>query len=68
MAKSDWISVKDKLPEEIGYYMCWEGIYSSSTGKPEIGFFTGEIFETSIASDWTDVTHWQPLPPKPETE
>ena len=60
-----WISVEDRSPESIGYYWCWDGPYSGSTGLPTLGFFTDGLWETNIAQDWTDVTHWMPLPKPP---
>jgi len=61
---SEWISVKDKLPEPMKAVL----IISKSTGIP---FFDG------IAIDWVrdgkfnrfkKVTHWMPLPAPPKED
>lgn len=55
---SEWISVKDKLPEDDGHYMC---------------ALTFEIivintwYEGKWVADSEYVTHWMPLP-EPPTE
>ena len=61
-----WISVKEVLPMFKGTYICWERQYSGSTGNIELGYFDGKGFRTSIAEDYTDVTHWMRQPERPE--
>jgi hypothetical protein len=64
--QDNWISVSERLPEKDVDVMCWslsDGIVSDSydsTIKGEHWFRgTRELYRT-------DVTHWQPLPPKPK--
>lgn len=49
---SEWISVKDRLPEEQGYYI-------------DIVYFRGK---TKWAKGNERVTHWMPLPELPKGE
>jgi hypothetical protein len=55
---SDWISVKDRLPDgDADYLIFWD----SGDGEP---FMDTEWYSKS--SPFTScVTHWQPLPPPP---
>jgi hypothetical protein len=70
-----WVSVKDRLPENekivIGYTPC--------DGYMFIGFYRTNKFSTYEWSEWCiitsmrstkkitkKVTHWMPLPPRPE--
>ena len=63
----EWISVKDRLPGKEAEYLCWDVPYSAQTGKPCFGFYwIPEGFETDIAEDWSNVTHWMPLPEPPK--
>jgi len=59
LQKSKWVSVKDKLPEPGGRYLC--------------AFDDGSIATaSSTGGDWAlwassvDITHWMPLPEPPE--
>ncbi len=60
-----WISVKDRLPDKTGSYIVWDSPYCSSTKHPTEGWFDGEQMETSIASDWSNITHWMEWPDEP---
>lgn len=62
----EWISTKDRLPEDETKYLCWEAYYSGSTGYPVIGLFAHGEFHTGISDDFTDVTHWAYLPDPPK--
>ena len=62
----EWISVKDRLPENEGKYLCWDVPYSSSTSYPTFGHFQDGKFYMHIADDWSNVTHWMPLPEPPK--
>jgi hypothetical protein len=70
--KTEWISVKDKLPEVNQFTLItWAG-----AKVPLIGCFKGKRDDNNawlgsdsdfwIASD-SEVTHWMPLPPSPES-
>ncbi len=69
---SEWISVKDRLPETGGMVLViasgkpmsnltLNGAYELAEYAPE-----GWIFETWPEWENADVTHWMPLPPPPE--
>lgn len=72
---ADWISVKDKLPEEhvdehqyeFEHYLCatvWNDVrmfgFGTRIGDDKQHFWSGN----SIWDDW--VTHWMPLPELPK--
>lgn len=64
----EWISVKDRLPEEPDRYLCnvksfvFKGAYYQTILKYDKGGF----IEGHIYTD--DVTHWMPLPQPPKGE
>ena len=69
----EWISVEERLPEDAGLlergyarYLVWEKAYNNHV----IGFWYGKDlgWETQIAEDYSEVTHWQPLPDPPKGE
>ena len=74
----NWISVKDRLPEEEGrYLMLVEGVehieYCAGGGTPRIYKVTDSGFENGLmgamhTTNFTSVpaSHWMPLPEKPE--
>lgn len=64
----EWISVNDRLPEKEGVYLCWDVPYSPSVNSPAFGYFDGLFFETDIADDCSNVTHWMVLPDPPGIE
>ena len=80
----EWISVKDRLPEDSGYYLV---VYRDKyNGSISIAFDmyvkcnAGEWWESEFACDITkqflwaaklqeqEVTHWMPLPQPPKGE
>ncbi len=67
---SEWISVDERLPEELGKYICYfsdgsietydfEGLDDGRYGITDVGVG----FEAT--KDW-HVTHWMPLPEPPK--
>lgn len=62
----EWISVKDRLPENPDYYLIACPVWSES--GQGIGFFTGEKWQDEVV--FTEihqyVTHWMPLPEPPK--
>jgi hypothetical protein len=55
-AGNKWVDVRDRLPEESGYYMC-------KTTNPDVPVY---VLHFSVRYEWGQykeyVTHWQPLP------
>lgn len=69
----DWISVKDKLPEDDVKVLClivgWDDYPLSLNGTPEIvgGAFNRKWgWSKSFGCQFSPVTHWMPLPKFPE--
>jgi len=59
---SEWISVKDRLPERIAHYIVWvrEGGY-------DFAFLNSkEEWITTLGNQTFEVTHWMPLPEPPK--
>ncbi len=57
----NWISVKEKLPENEGYYLCTY-IFDNHRFYYD-RWFNGKGFATT-----DEVTHWMPLPEAPNDE
>lgn len=64
---TEWISVKERLPEETGFYLIYMPKW---TGHMEVCFY-------SVYSGWETgshvylndmITHWRPLPEQPGKE
>ena len=64
--KQEWISVEDRLPEEDGEYLTWNGlIYYLIWFNASLGLWNvSEDGDTSTAI--RGVTHWMPLPEAPK--
>ena len=65
----EWISVNDRLPEDIGYYLVvYRDKYNGSTSIALDNYVkcgAGEWW----ASEFThNITHWMPLPQPPKGE
>jgi hypothetical protein len=60
----EWISVKDRLPDESGEYLAYCG---ECDGICVLYF---EILKTKSKwrTNWKEVTHWMPLPQPPKGE
>lgn len=62
-----WISVKDRLPERAGRYLCVKRIGKS--GMVYVQLMNGDSYGFSMEHIYTDdVTHWMPLPEPPKEE
>ena len=64
----EWISVKDRLPEEkVNCIVRYQHTYCDNDGYWAIGmcFYDGEKFQPGLAYK---VTHWMPLPEPPKGE
>ena len=64
----EWISVKDRLPEEkVDCIVHYRHAYCDNDGYWAIGmrFYDGEKFQLDPAYK---VTHWMPLPAQPKGE
>ena len=63
---SEWISVKDRLPEVDEYVLM-----HSYSCKTDIGFLTEDgVFGCDVGYylEIGDVTHWMPLPEQPKED
>lgn len=63
-----WISVKDRLPEKEGRYLCWFGKNTVAIGAAIATYLEEWKAFGSLASleTYPNVTHWMPLPEPPE--
>ena len=64
--RSEWISVDERLPDEDGEYLTWNGlIYFLIWFNASLGLWNvSEDGDTSSAI--SGVTHWMPLPEPPK--
>ena len=64
--KQEWISVDERLPDNDGEYLTWDGlIYFLIWFNASLGLWNvSEGGDTSSAI--RDVTHWMPLPEAPK--
>ena len=60
----DWISVKDRLPENDDHVLCCTETKAGRKGIV-LGYYMGGMWRCGMNSN---VTHWQPLPTMPEEE
>ena len=63
----EWVDVNVDLPDEPGWYLVWEKYYSSSIGIPVIAYYDYG-FTSDVSEDYSEVTHWMPLPKAPGAE
>jgi hypothetical protein len=63
----EWISVKDKLPEESGQVLIFTKAHSVyvSHYKKSRNLFTAYGVESVLITD-IETTHWMPLPERPQ--
>ena len=61
-----WIPKKERLPEESGYYLCWNiGAIESMIPYADVYYFDKERQDFEPDADLC-ISHWQPLPKGPE--
>jgi hypothetical protein len=65
---SDWISVKDRLPDRSDYYWAW--IVRGEPWGDELFFDAGRgrWLHEECGHEVSSVSHWMPLPDPPEDE
>lgn len=71
---SKWISVEERLPEQGQLVLVWGKRWFDDAAKIIVAYYSGDWRASELA--WTDdgieeatvsdVTHWQPLPERPE--
>jgi hypothetical protein len=61
LANYKWVSVKDKLPPEDEAVLAW-----NKQGFPMIDVWSGKMWGCAWTVD--EISHWMPLPQKPESE
>ena len=61
-----WIPVDERLPEDSGYYLCWDiGIMESDESCLFIYYFDANLKEFAPGADVL-ITYWMPIPKGPE--
>ena len=67
IAMSEWISVKDRLPEVGGYVVCIAKRNPFSRLMPMVAKIEKNGWVNPITEQYiSEVTHWMPLPPFPK--
>jgi len=68
---SEWISVKDRLPERSTPVLCYTENGEMFLGVDWLYWPDGNVtfkqYKSTYLPDWPDVTHWIPLPKEGET-
>ena len=66
----EWISVKDRLPEKPGRYLCWFGKNTFAVGASIVPYIPDLHWFASLESleRYENVTHWMPLPEPPKED
>ena len=63
---SEWISVKDKLPEKTGAYLVIRD-YGHKSKPICVQHYTAHLKITGFVENHDNkITHWQPLPEAPD--
>lgn len=64
----NWISVKDKVPDEEGYYLCFHPTYRRNICILSFREFTKDSRKRfwDQGGKESKITHWMPLPELPE--
>lgn len=66
-----WIPVSERLPEEqktIGKYIFSENVLGTegyTIRRAYYNYTTKEWFDGNEEMEWTEITHWMPLPEEP---
>ena len=60
----EWISIDERLPETVGFYLCWREGFVPGKHLPESVLYDG-IWTSMTQTNIQDVTHWMPLPQPP---
>ena len=66
---NEWISVKDRLPDNTNVVLVYDLRISRGINVPKIrfGFYFGNTWHRSEGTGWKiDVSHWMPLPNPPK--
>lgn len=73
MKENEWINVNEKLPPPHKNVWCYnrngdmfEGRICYGMHKPFFTYPRGDGNASNTAPSWIYVTHWMPLPDKPE--
>ena len=61
----EWISVKDRLPDKRGEYLCY---YKFEPDSPDVVCENTYQGSGLWLSEMDKVTHWQPMPQPPKGE
>ena len=65
----EWISVDDRLPEDIGYYLVvYRDKYNGSTSIALDNYVKCGAGEWWASEFTRNITHWMPLPEPPKGE
>lgn len=65
LERSKWISVKDRLPEKRGRYLCY---YKYEPDSPDVICENTYLGAGLWQSEPSKITHWMPLPEEPKEE
>lgn len=63
---TQWISVKDRLPEDDADYLVW--LYDACTVERAMYYGDGEWLTEELDNLTRFVTHWMPLPEPPNEQ
>ena len=63
---SEWISVKDKLPEEFENVIAFNRRGRGKACDMDICWWNGYSFDRCGKRPYSNVTHWMPLPEPPK--
>lgn len=65
LENSKWVSVKDRLPEKRGLYLCY---YKYEPDSPNVICENTYLGSGLWQSEMSKITHWMPIPEPPEEE